>query len=118
MQRLQRVLQYREVLSIRCTRSLRRCISIIFAVLAGNVFAIDSASQYLSLPSDYLITSNSFAEQVVLNTSISVASSTRLFLESDGRFFPYLQNGLATMEIRVNGRRISNAIRDREVEEI
>jgi hypothetical protein len=40
---------------------------------------------------------------------MSLISGSYVLLHSDGRFFPYLQNGLATMEIRLDGGRVSNA---------
>lgn len=79
------------------------------SLLASCCFAIDSGSSYTHLASDFLVTTNSSTGQVVLQSSLSLTTSTRVFFESDGRFFPYQQNGLATMEIRLDGGRISNS---------
>jgi hypothetical protein len=60
------------------------------------------------LANDFLVTTNSATGQVVLQTTISLPATANVLLHSDGRFYPYLQNGLATVEIRVDGTRISN----------
>lgn len=81
----------------------------VYLLSTSPLLAIESSSRYLELGQDYLVTSNSFTGQVVLQTTLTLTTGTYIFLESDGRFFPYQQNGLATVEIRVNGQGVSNA---------
>ena len=84
-------------------------VGLLGALLAIPAHAIDGSSRYIQLNSDVLITSNSSTGQTVLQTSITLSSGKWVFVNSDGRFFPFQQNGVATMEVRVGGTRISNA---------
>jgi hypothetical protein len=43
-----------------------------------------------------------------LQATLTLATDQDVFLESDGRFYPYNQNGLAVMEIRVDGGLVSD----------
>ncbi len=70
--------------------------------------AISSLSQYTQLANDYFVTTNSQTGQVVLQTIISLADGHYVLVESDGRFYPSQQLGLATVEIRMDGGLISN----------
>jgi hypothetical protein len=80
-----------------------------FAALAAPCFAIDSSSRYVQLSSDVLVTTSSQQQpQVVVQTSVTLATDQDVFFESDGRFFPNSQNGLAVMEIRLDGGLVSD----------
>jgi len=60
-------------------------------LLTVCALAIDSTSSYKQLASDFLVTTNSSTGQVVLQSTLVLTTSTRVFFESDGRFFPYAQ---------------------------
>lgn len=79
------------------------------ATFVVSSHAIDSNSSYTQLSSDYLVTDNTMTGQVVLQQTLTLTAWTQVFFEADGRFFPHLSYGLATMEIRKDGSRISNA---------
>ncbi len=80
--------------------------ALVLLLLPCILLAINGESRYAQLPQDVLVTSTS--GQVILQLSISLASGRFVFFESDGRFFPYQQAGLAIVEIRVDGVRVSN----------
>lgn len=69
----------------------------IFDCVAVRSWAIDNTSQYLQLASDTLVTSRQFQGQTLLQATLTLTTSQNVLFESDGRFYPYDQDGLAVI---------------------
>ena len=89
---------------------MRACILsfILCALIANRAEAIDNTSTYQELGSDFLVQVNNLSGQVLLTTTLQLTADQDVLFSSDGRFYPWQQNGLAVMEIRLDGGLISN----------
>lgn len=80
-------------------------------VLSAISYAIDSTSTYGELSADTVVSDPLLAPnqgKVLIEKYIYLDETKTVYLQSDGRFFPYNKVGPAAVVIRVDGNNASN----------